>query len=341
MSRPLKTEVLSIDARAPGEDVLRQAASVLRAGGLVAFPTETVYGLGANALDAGAVARIYEAKGRPARNPIIVHVADRDQARALAAAWPPKADLLAACWPGPLTLVLPRSPQVPDIVTAGGPNVALRVPGHPVAHALIVAAGLPLAAPSANLSTRLSPTRAEHVFAGLDGRIDLILDGGPCPGGLESTVLDLSRDPPHLLRPGLLSLEAIIERIGPVLRQAAAPEKSFLPSPGLLERHYAPATPLELLGADGEKGIRAYLDRGERVGWVTSRSPAPAPAPGLTVATMPSDPAGYGARLYAVLHDLDRLGLDRIVVDQPPKEDAWLAVNDRLRRAQRGTEDHF
>src|SRR5438270_2167933 len=183
----MPTEVLPVSAEAPAADVIARAARVLRAGGLVAFPTETVYGLGANALDAVAVARIFAAKGRPANNPLIVHVAAIDAARDLTAAWPESAARLAErFWPGPLTLVLPRAGRVPDIVTASGPTVAVRVPAHPVALALLRAAALPIAAPSANRSTSLSPTTAEHVRRGLDGRIDLLLDAGPTAGGLES-----------------------------------------------------------------------------------------------------------------------------------------------------------
>src|SRR5437660_12869477 len=174
---------------------IAEAAAVLRRGGLVAFPTETVYGLGGNALDPAAVARIFAAKGRPATNPVIVHVADAAGVPLVAAAWPdPAARLAARFWPGPLTLVLPRRPEVPDVVTAAGPTVAVRVPAHPVARALLRAAGVPVAAPSANRSSELSPTTAEHVLRGLGGRIDLILDAGPCPGGIESTVLDLTSD---------------------------------------------------------------------------------------------------------------------------------------------------
>src|SRR5579864_4916197 len=192
--------VLTVDPQAPDAAAIAEAAALLRAGGLVAFPTETVYGLAANALSADAVSRIFAAKGRPAGNPVIVHVADAAGARALVDDWPAAAERLAErFWPGPLTLVLPRSRQVPDLVTAGGSTVGVRVPAHPVALALLHACGLPLAAPSANRSTRLSPTRAAHVLGDLGDRIDLLLDGGATPGGLESTVLDLTAAPPRLL----------------------------------------------------------------------------------------------------------------------------------------------
>src|SRR5437763_8542920 len=239
------TKTLTADSAA-----IASAADVLRSGGLVAFPTETVYGLGANALDADAVGRIFAAKGRPAANPIIVHVADAAGVGAVVADWPDAAARLAErFWPGPLTLVLPKRDAVPDVVTAGGPTVAVRVPAHPVAHALLRAAGVPVAAPSANRSSELSPTTAGHVLHGLGGRIDLILDAGPCPGGIESTVLDVTNDPPRLLRPGLVTPAQIEAVIGPIQR-FGEPAGSVLRSPGLLAKHYAPRAPLELAGDD-------------------------------------------------------------------------------------------
>lgn len=327
----MKTIVLSVNPDAPEPEPLKRAAEVLLQGGLVAFPTETVYGLGANALDEKAVARIYQAKGRPSHNPLILHVADKEQARHLVASWPEKAERLSLCWPGPLTLVLPRAAHVPDIVTGGGPTVGVRVPRHPVAWGLLNAARIPIAAPSANRSNRLSPTRAEHVLAGLDGRIDLLLEGGPCSGGLESTVIDLTTDPPRLLRPGLISLSELEEMIGHVDRPDAHQLAAPLPSPGLLDRHYAPSTPLELAVPEGTQRVRRYLDQGLRVGWITFSFPSP--VPNLVPITMPTDPLAYGALLFSVLHDLDKKGLDRVVVDAPPPADSWLAVNDRLRRA--------
>jgi L-threonylcarbamoyladenylate synthase len=333
MAEPLRTDVLAVNPEHPEADVIARAAAVLRAAGLVAFPTETVYGLGANALDAAAVARIFAAKGRPANNPLIVHVAAVEEARRLVADWPEIADRLAArFWPGPLTLVLPRCISIPDMVTAGGPTVALRLPAHPVARALITAAGAPLAAPSANASSRLSPTRAEHVLHDLGGRVDLILDGGPTAGGLESTVLDITRTPPRLLRPGLVppaDLEAVI---GPVTRRGkAAPEATALPSPGLLRRHYAPRARLHCTADDGRALAEELCRRGARVGWLTFA--AAEERPGLTVVVMPRDPAAYAARLYDTLHSLDAAGVEAIVVAMPPDTDAWLAVRDRLRRA--------
>ncbi|MGL4550066.1 MAG: L-threonylcarbamoyladenylate synthase [Gemmataceae bacterium] len=302
---------------------LATAAALLRAGRLVAFPTETVYGLGADALDEAAVRRIFEAKGRPSHNPLIVHVAGPDQA-AQVAHWSDAAALLARrFWPGPLTLVLPRRGPVPDAVTGGGPTVAVRQPDHPLALALLAAAGVPLAAPSANRSGRLSPTTADHVLADLDGRIDAVLDGGPTSAGIESTVLDLSGPTPRLLRPGPILPAALEALVGPVGR-GVPPAVGALPSPGMLERHYAPRTPLTLAADDGA----ALL--GEGGGLLTHLGTAP---PGVTVERLPADAAGYAAGLYAALHRLDRLGLTRIVVAAPPDGEAWLAVRDRLRRA--------
>lgn len=332
----MKTEVLAVSSSAPEPELIRRTAAVLRGGGLVAFPTETVYGLGANALDAAACARIFAAKGRPANNPIIVHVADIESARQIASTWPEIADLLARrFWPGPLTLVLPKSGQVPSVVTAGGPTVAVRVPAHPVALALLREAGIPIAAPSANRSTQLSPTCADHVLQGLDGRIDLLLDGGPASGGLESTVMDVSRHPPVLLRPGLISsaeLEAVVGTL--VLLNAALPlHEMTLPSPGMLPRHYAPHTPLVCVEGDGTEEVAQRRARGQRVAWVRfGKSDGEAGAAERLV-EMPGEAAPSAARLYAVLHELDAALLDVIVVEMPPDAPAWAAIWDRLRRA--------
>lgn len=301
-------------------DQLAVAADLLRRGRLVAFPTETVYGLGADALDADAVGRVFEAKGRPSFNPLIVHVADAAGAGCVAV-WSDVAERLAArFWPGPLTLVLSRRDAVPDVVTGGGPTVAVRVPAHPLARALIDAAA-PLAAPSANRSGRLSPTTADHVLADLDGLIDAVLDGGPTAAGIESTVLDVSGPVPRLLRPGPIAPAEIEALIGPVARGAVA-AAGALPSPGMLERHYAPRTPLVVAADDGVSLVAPG------VGLLTHH------AIGLpAVERLPPDPAGYAAGLYAALHRLDRLGLTRIVVSALPDGDDWLAVRDRLRRA--------
>jgi L-threonylcarbamoyladenylate synthase len=335
----MKTVVVPIDPTAPSTEVLAEAARVLRSGGLVAFPTETVYGLGANALDASAVARIFAAKGRPANNPLIVHIADATQVPQVAEDWPESGARLAErVWPGPLTLVLPRRETVPDVVTANGPTVALRVPAHPVAQALLRAADLPIAAPSANRSTELSPTRAEHVLRGLDGRIDMLLDGGPTSGGIESTVLDLTTTPPRLLRPGPIGVAELETVIGPLahvrsLTVAALNDPQALRSPGMMPRHYSPRTPLECVDAGREAERTAILlSEDRRIGCVTFANLAAASA-SVRVRVLPSDPAGYAAQLYAVLHELDTAGLDNILVTLPPDTAEWLAVRDRLLRA--------
>lgn len=334
----MRAEVSRINPEKPEPDLIAGAVTILRRGGLVAFPTETVYGLGANALDLAAVERIFVAKGRPARNPIIVHVADVVEGQRLVTQWPPASHKLAArFWPGPLTLVLPKNPIVPDIVTAGGSTVAIRMPAHPIALALIKGCGFPLAAPSANASSQLSPTKAEHVVRGLQNRIDLILDGGPTSGGLESTVLDLTGPLPRLLRPGLVSGEDIEKVIGPIIRGSS--EKTGtgpLSSPGLLARHYAPQATLECVEGNGLARVIALVQQKMKVGWLIYSEGPDRHFTGeenLLTTVMPSDPTAYAAQLYAVLHNLDEKRVVRIVVEMPPDTEPWRAVRDRLRRA--------
>jgi L-threonylcarbamoyladenylate synthase len=347
----MHTETLVVDPAAPEPEKIARASAVLRRGGLVAFPTETVYGLGANALDAAATAGIFRAKGRPANNPVIVHVADAEAALPLVADWPETAGRLARCfWPGPLTLVLPKRATVPDIVTAGGPTVAVRVPAHPVALALLRAAGVPVAAPSANRSSQLSPTRAEHVLRALDGLIDMVVDAGPTTGGLESTVLDLTCMPPRLLRPGLVSVPDLEAIVGPITQtRVPATASALLPSPGMMNRHYAPRTPLECVEGDASERVRTLINSGERVGWVVygrwmiwanllATAPEFARPNTFYSAELPCDPAECAATLYDLLHHLDEdlagvVKLTRIVVELPPDTPEWLAVRDRLRRA--------
>lgn len=282
---------------------VEHAAGLIRAGRLVAFPTETVYGLGANALDAEAVARIFAAKGRPMTSPLIVHVDSIAMARELVAEWPDTAEQLARrYWPGPLTLVLPKRDVVPDVVTAGLGTVGLRVPAHPLALELIRAAGVPIAAPSANRFTELSPTAAEHVPEAL---ADYMLDGGPAKVGIESTVLSLVGDP-LLLRPGVISVTEIESIIGPV-RVATGVGEGAHASPGMHERHYRPRTPL-YLGAPPSQGRGIVLE-------------------------MPSTPSEFAAVLYQRLHEADARGLDWIAVAMPPDTPEWAGVRDRLMRA--------
>ena len=335
--RQMPTRVARIDPLSPNREVLREAAEILRHRGLVAFPTETVYGLGALALDPVAVARIYEAKGRPAANPIIVHAHNVAAARALVAVWPPLADRLAErYWPGPLTLVLPKSDAVPPVVTAGGPTVAIRVPKHSVALALLGAVGAPLAAPSANVSEGVSATRAEHVLKSLDGRIELILDGDPTPGGLESTVLDLSVSPPRILRPGLVDAGELGAFLGEVESATESQKTSaVLRSPGMLKRHYAPRAKLLLADDESAAAMIAshWADEGLRVGWIAMGSAAAGPRMNVERIILPADAKGYAAALYHALHELDARGVDRIVVARPPSGAAWQAIHDRLSRA--------
>ncbi|HEV3025080.1 MAG TPA: L-threonylcarbamoyladenylate synthase [Pirellulales bacterium] len=338
----MTTEVIPVDPRSPDPDLVARAAAVLRAGGLVAFPTETVYGLGANAFDAAAVARIFAAKGRPTRNPLIVHVAEVADVVRVAAEWPEVARRLAErFWPGPLTFVLSKHPDLPNVVTAGGGTVAVRLPAHPIARALIRAARVPLAAPSANPSARISATTAEHVLRHLKGRIEQVIDGGPTAGGLESTVLDVTCSPPVCLRPGLASLAAIEAVVGKVLlpdsadaeRASAGDDGPALRSPGLLARHYAPRVPLELAAGNAWQRVRDFLSAGVHVGWLSLDEVVPDGLPEVTVVQMPTEPMPYAARLYAALHALEAAGVDRIVVSLPPEGEAWLAIHDRLQRA--------
>ena len=303
---------------------IQHAASLLRAGKLVAFPTETVYGLGANALDEAAVARIFEAKGRPTTSPIIVHLSSVEMTSLVVAEWPPSAELLAQhFWPGPLTLVLKKRPAVPSLVSAGLETVGVRIPAHPIALALISAARIPVAAPSANLFTLLSPTTAQHVRESLGQRVDYILDGGPCAVGIESTVLSLAGSVPLLLRPGGISRPQIEAVIGPIERQHEATGAAHS-SPGMHPRHYSPRTRL-LLVRNGE------VPRGGTGAYLQLQHP-----PAVNVAKvimMPPNASEYAAHLYRTLHEVDALNLDWIVVDAPPETSDWEAVRDRLRRA--------
>ncbi|MBM3995937.1 MAG: threonylcarbamoyl-AMP synthase [Planctomycetes bacterium] len=324
----MQCPVLAVDAQRPAAEAIARAAEILRSGGLVAFPTETVYGLGANALDANAVAKIFVAKGRPATNPIIVHVATIDDANNLVSVWPSIAQRLAErFWPGPLTLVLPRAACVPDAVTAGGPTLGIRMPAHPVAHALLQACRLPIAAPSANRSTELSPTLPGHVLAGLGDRIELLLDSGPTAGGIESTVLDLTTNPPRLLRPGLATIGEIEAEIGPIDRGPS--DARIARSPGQMRRHYAPNTPIEVV-TKSKARVAELTEQGLRVGWMTHMDGERLAAVKIT---LPSDAIGYAAQMYAALHQLDDASLDRIIVEMPPEGDDWLAIHDRLHRA--------
>lgn len=332
--------------RAP-ED-LDEAASILKGGGLVAFPTETVYGLGARGLDPRAVARIFAAKERPHSDPVILHLGEAGWLGDLTPALPPEAEaLMRRFWPGPLTLVLPRSSRVPDLVTAGGPTVAVRMPAHPVALELIRRVGEPVAAPSANLFSRPSPTRAEDVLEDLAGRIDAVLDGGPTSLGVESTVLDLSGPEPVLLRPGGVTREELEAALGSAVRsrRPAAAAGQPLPSPGLLERHYSPRAEVVLFDGRREAVLPAMAQAGAEAGTrVLAFSEDLPPLGGLPeVVELGSahDPGAVAARLYAAFRAADRDGMRRIVVRALPPEGLGEAVNDRLRRAACGVVHHL
>ena len=318
-------------SRTVSDEQISRAAALLRSGKLVAFPTETVYGLGADALDPEAVARIFEVKGRPNTSPVIVHVSDWEMVAKVAASWPTIAQTLAEkFWPGPLTLVLPKTAAVPEIVTAGLATVGVRMPSHRVALALIKAAQVPIAAPSANRFTQLSPTTAEHVRQGLGDRVDYILDGGPCEVGIESTVLSLAAGIPLLLRPGGISRQQIEEVIGPVAAAEHAPEGPHA-SPGMHPRHYSPRTPVLLVqaGQVPQQGSGAYLK--------ITHSPKHTVS---EVIVMPDKAEEYATSLYSVLHNLDAKDYDWIAIETPGSAVEWEAVLDRLRRAaSAGSED--
>ncbi len=329
---PSVTRVRRITAELPDRDVVEEAAALLREGQVVAIPTETVYGLAADATNAAAVLRIFEAKGRPSWNPLIVHIASVDDLHTVARDVPDLARELARhFWPGPLTLVLHRSPQIPDIVTGGRDTVGIRVPDHPVAQAIIRAAGVPLAAPSANPFMAVSPTTAEHVVGGLAGAIPLVVDAGPTRVGIESTVVDLTTAPPQLLRPGGVPREALEALLGPLAAPTLASDGESRASPGMLDRHYAPRARVTLFDRR-EEAVAASLAaraRGERTAVVTWSGPIP----GTDAIVMPDDPAAFAARLYQMLHALDEAGVDRAWVERPPATPGWEAVINRLDRA--------
>ena len=329
--------VLTVDPSAPDVAAIAEAVKVLRAGGLVAMPTETVYGLAARALDEAAVARIYEVKGRPRSHPLIAHVEGEAQARTLAATWPERAARLArAFWPGPVTVVVARAAHVPAAVAGGEDTIAIRAPAHAVAQALLAALGEPVAAPSANRYQGLSPTTAEHVVKQLGDAVDLVLDAGPCEAGIESTVVDVRSEGPRVLRPGALDL-ASLRRVLPDVQAVVASVRGEEPrlSPGMEARHYAPRARLLLADTWEEARRVAYglAATGARVGLVThEKRTTSVPEKQVLVRTLPRDPAQYARLLYRTLHDLDDADVDAIVVQGVPHDEAWWAVADRLRR---------
>jgi len=333
----MNAELLPTHTPALFTAAVRRATELLRAGEVVALPTETVYGLAANALDAAAVARIFEIKGRPAHNPLIVHVASLEVARLCVADWPRLADRLAAAfWPGPLTLVLPRAQTIPDLVTAGGPTVGVRWPSHPFIQAVIRECDFPLAAPSANLSNSISPTNAEHVRKQLGEKLRLIVDGGQSQVGLESTVLDLTVSPPRVLRPGMIHGESLAAAGLPIADGGLPVEAGALRSPGLLKKHYSPKAKLILLRWRDDAELRSQiLNFKFQISkcHVIAHTHIPAGEPFLGVSVMPHDAEAFARALYAELHRCDEAGAEVIVVEAPPEGPEWRAIADRLRRA--------
>jgi L-threonylcarbamoyladenylate synthase len=331
-----QAEILATDSPALFREAVKRAAQRLRAGEVVAVPTETVYGLAANALDADAVQRIFGIKGRPAHNPIIVHVASQAMAESCVAHWPTVAGKLAdAFWPGPLTLVLPRAAMIPDVVSAGGPTVGVRWPSHPFIQALIRECNFPLAAPSANPSNRISPTNAEHVRRSLGSRIPLIVDGGQSQVGIESTVLDLSISPPQLLRPGMIHEEALLAVTGELGLPGRTRDQT-LKSPGMLRKHYAPLARLDIWEWRDDEELRRQTSRSgipETRIHVIAHSRIPSGVGFGRVSIIPHDAEAFARAIYSELHRCDELGAELIVVEALPDAAVWRPIADRLRRA--------
>jgi L-threonylcarbamoyladenylate synthase len=332
-----RTEILFTHTPELFHKAVLRAAELLRAGEVVALPTETVYGLAANALDEKAVAKIFQIKGRPANNPIIVHVASLEMAKRCAKHWPELPDKLSkAFWPGPLTLVLPRAKEIPDVVTADGETVGVRWPGHPFIQAVIRECGFPLAAPSANLSSRVSPTNAEHVRAQLGGKIPLIVDGGQSQVGIESTVLDLTVSPPQILRPGMIHAESLAAVCGGLRTSDFGLRTSELRSPGLLEKHYSPRAKLIILSWRDDAELEFKIRNsgfGIRNCHIIAHAKIPSGEKFAGVSVVPHDAEAFARALYAELHRCDEAGAELIVVEAPPELPEWAGIADRLRRA--------
>jgi L-threonylcarbamoyladenylate synthase len=347
---------MRVDPVQPDADVIAQAAETLRRGGLVAFPTETVYGLGANALDAGAIARLFDVKGRPATDPLIVHLASIDQIAQVSSSAPAEARALArAFWPGPLTLILPKAGAIPDIVTAGLQTVGVRVPSHPIARALIDTSGTPVAAPSANRFSRPSPTRAEHVLHDLGDGVDLVLDGGPTPIGVESTIVDCTTSPYTLRRPGGVTREALLVHVPDLAMSSIAGSVSTpQPAPGQLTRHYAPRAALTLYVGAPEAVVRRLAAearrlaaQGVRVGILAPEEDLMALAPELAPLSAAGrvlmhrfgarrDPGRAARELYDALRTLDDESPDIVLAAGIGAEQIGAAIHDRLARAAEG-----
>jgi L-threonylcarbamoyladenylate synthase len=337
--------ILVVDAHRPDVRAVAEAAAALRAGRLVAFPTETVYGLGARASDASAVHRIFVVKGRPEHHPLIAHVESEAAAAALALAWPPSAARLAgAFWPGPLTIIVDRARHVPSEVAGGGDSIAVRAPAHPVARALLRELGEAIAAPSANRYQGVSPTLAAHVVKELGDGVDLVVDGGPCEAGIESTVVDVRGVHPRVLRPGATSMAALRALLPDIEAATSSADGSTArASPGMDLRHYAPRATLEVVEADdiartlervvqppGRAGLVFHSPRGRAAALAASAS-----HDGILGVALASEPDAYARQLYRTLHDLDDAGVDAIVIERVPSTEPWWAVADRLKRASR------
>ena len=334
----MAAEILSTHTPELFKKAVRRASELLRAGEVVALPTETVYGLAANALDEKAVARIFQVKGRSTHNPIIVHVASSQMAQTCAKPWTELAGKFSkAFWPGPLTLVLPRAETIPDAVTAGGATVGIRWPSHPFMQAVIRECGFPLAAPSANLSNQISPTNAEHVRAQLGGKISLIVDGGQSQVGIESTVLDLTVSPPKILRPGMIHAESLAAVCGEVTSDEwQATGKDALRSPGMLRKHYSPKAKLLVLNWKDDAELKSQLvtHHASRITcFIIAHTKIPAGFGAANVSVIPHDAEAFARALYAELHRCDGAGAELIVVEAPPDSPEWSGIADRLRRA--------
>ncbi|MGH7977134.1 MAG: L-threonylcarbamoyladenylate synthase [Limisphaerales bacterium] len=336
----LHTEILQTHTPELFQKAVRRAAELLRTGEVVALPTETVYGLAANALNENAIAKIFRIKRRPANNPIIVHIAGIEMAKSCAKKFPMVAEKLAkSFWPGPLTLVLPRAEKIPKIVTAGGETVGIRWPSHPFIQAVIREYGFPLAAPSANLSERVSPTNAEHVRAQLAGKISLIVDGGQSQVGIESTVLDLTVSPPRILRPGMIHAESLAAVIGEIQSSNSKTEsksEGTLRSPGLLRKHYSPKAKLLVLNWRDDTDLNSQLSTFNfqpSTTHVIAHLKIPSGKDFAGVSVIPHDAEAFARALYAELHRCDEAGAKLIVVEAPPDLPEWSGIVDRLRRA--------
>lgn len=340
----MNTQIFTIDRDKPDDHMLKKAADILKKGGLVAFPTETVYGLGANGLDEKAAAGIYRAKGRPSDNPLILHIADKDEIHNLVSKITPNACLLMdKYWPGPLTIILPRAGIVPDVITGGLDTVAVRLPASIAARRLIALAGIPLAAPSANTSGRPSPTTAQMVLADLDGKIDAIIDAGPCDVGLESTIVDCTTVVPTLLRPGGITLEMLTETLGAVEIDPGLEMKDAVPkAPGMKYTHYAPKAPMTLFEGEHSRIVEALKQKaaeakaaGQKVGAVVSVETAAFLPSEVTAAVYGSrvDAGQAAANLYSALRRFDDMHVDVIVAEGIAEDGLGLAVMNRMRKA--------